>query len=961
MSLLLMLWGDAQLLSWTPSFPVEHDAAASLVITMDASKGNRGLLDHSPTNDVYVHIGVITNKSTGPGDWKYVKFNQNFNSPNAALNATYMGNNQWRFIITGSLRSYFGITDVTEHIQKIAILFRNGSGSKKQTNTDGSDMYIPIYTTTLSIRITEPFIQPTYKPSPEPIQKISGDNLNIAALANKSATLKIFVNGALIGTNTNSTGISANHVLSQTGNTRIIAEADDGTMISRDTVDFFVAAGVTIAPLPAGVKQGINYDAGNTSATLVLYAPFKNRVSVIGDMPGSNWAEQPQYQMNKSPDGNYWWIDISGLTPGTEYSFQYLVDGTLKIADPYAEKILDPYNNNDSYISANTYPGLKPYPAGFTTGIVSILQTASPGYNWKVQNFNRPDKKNLVIYELLLRDFIEAHDWKTLSDTLNYLKNLGINAIELMPFNEFEGNNSWGYNPDFYFAPDKYYGPKNTLKQFIDSCHSKGIAVIMDIALNHSFGLSPMVQLYFDNTNNRPAGNNPWFNPVTRHAFNVGYDMNHESLDTRYFTSRVVEHWLKEYKIDGFRFDLSKGFTQTATCDNNGGNCNVNAWSNYDAGRVAIWKRYYDTVQIKSQDAYVILEHFADNTEEKELAEYGMLLWGNHNHNFSQATMGYAQDWNFEGGIFTQRGWQKPHLITYMESHDEERIMYKNIQFGNSSGSYNVKDLNTALRRTEMSAAFLLSIPGPKMIWQFGELGYDYSINHCPNGTVNDNCRLEPKPVRWDYLQSTPRKRLYDIYSSLLKLRAHTAYNAAFMSDKITYSLNNAIKWIKITTDTSNLLLVGNYGLTAADATITFQNAGTWFNYLDASTFTATGNAQTISLQPGQYHLYLNRNIVNAVTTPVSNLPSAAALLQLMASPNPVQGMLNIQLTMPQTGNANISILNIYGQKLQEIKNNTLVKGKHQFDFQTQHFPAGTYFLQLKTKVATSTIKIIFQ
>ena len=58
-----------------------------------------------------------------------------------------------------------------------------------------------------------------------------------------------------------------------------------------------------------------------------------------------------------------------------------------------------------------------------------------------------------------------------------------------MPFNEFEGNDSWGYNPDFYFAPDKYYGPKNTLKEFIDSCHSKGIAVIMDIALNHSFGI----------------------------------------------------------------------------------------------------------------------------------------------------------------------------------------------------------------------------------------------------------------------------------------------------------------------------------------------------------------------------------------------------------------------------------------------------------------------------------------
>ena len=69
-----------------------------------------------------------------------------------------------------------------------------------------------------------------------------------------------------------------------------------------------------------------------------------------------------------------------------------------------------------------------------------------------------------------------------------------------------------------------------------------------------------------------------------------------------------------------------------------------------------------------------------------------------------------------------------------MESHDEERLMYKNIQFGNSSGSYNVKDLNTALKRVEMCGAFLFTIPGPKMFWEFGELGYDYSINTCTNG-----------------------------------------------------------------------------------------------------------------------------------------------------------------------------------------------------------------------------------
>jgi pullulanase/glycogen debranching enzyme len=92
--------------------------------------------------------------------------------------------------------------------------------------------------------------------------------------------------------------------------------------------------------------------------------------------------------------------------------------------------VLDPWN--DQYITPATYPNLKPYPTGRTTGIVSVLQTNEPTYNWTVNNFTRPDKRGLVIYEMLLRDFVAAHDWKTLRDTLSYLQRLGVNAIHLM-------------------------------------------------------------------------------------------------------------------------------------------------------------------------------------------------------------------------------------------------------------------------------------------------------------------------------------------------------------------------------------------------------------------------------------------------------------------------------------------------------------------------------------------------
>jgi hypothetical protein len=80
-------------------------------------------------------------------------------------------------------------------------------------------------------------------------------------------------------------------------------------------------------------------------------------------------------------------------------------------------------------------------------------------------------------------------------------------------------------------------------------------------------------------------------------------------------------------------------------------------------------------------------------------------------------------------GLYSVRGWSKPYLVTYMESHDEERMAYRNINFGSTAGTYNIKDTTTSLLRNAMSAAFLMSMPGPKMIWEFGELGYDYPIN----------------------------------------------------------------------------------------------------------------------------------------------------------------------------------------------------------------------------------------
>src|SRR5690606_4331777 len=120
---------------------------------------------------------------------------------------------------------------------------------------------------------------------------------------------------------------------------------------------------------------------------------------------------------------------------------------------------------NDQHIPDATFPASKlSYPQGKTTGVVSMMQANGPAYHWNHGDFQRPDKYDFVIYELLVRDFIAARNYTTLADTLDYLGNLGVNALQLMPVNELEGNSRWGYNPTFYFAPHKYYGTKNDLK-----------------------------------------------------------------------------------------------------------------------------------------------------------------------------------------------------------------------------------------------------------------------------------------------------------------------------------------------------------------------------------------------------------------------------------------------------------------------------------------------------------------
>lgn len=739
------------------------------------------------------------------------------------------------------------------------------------------------------------------KPAAIPAFVDNNETLPIEATAPVASDFSLYINNSLISTATGVTTFSYSHLVTETSGFRdvqITAVPSAGGSTKSVNFQYIISQPSPALARPTGIKYGINYKSTDaTKVTLCLWAPGKTSAYVRGDF--SSWNVLPQYVMNR--DGETFWIELTGLTPGQEYGFQYLVDESLKLADPFADKILDP---DDQYIDATTYPDLKAYPeqarsTNWYENRVSVFQTNQTAYAWQKLDFVRPAKESLVIYELLIRDFFGAgnRNYQNLIDTIPYFKRLGVNAIELMPIMEFNGNESWGYNPTFMFAPDKSYGTKNKLKEFIDQCHINGIAVILDIAMNHQDTPNPLVLMDFDFTTFKPTANNKWFNINATHPFSVFYDMNHESSYTKAYLDTVNLYWLNEYKIDGFRFDLSKGFTQRNTPND------VGAWSNYDASRVALLKRMADKIWAQHPTAYVVLEHLAANVEEVELADYranegkGMMLWGKMTDQYNQNTMGFAENSSISGGYHGTRGWSKPNLVGYMESHDEERLMYKNKTFGRALGSYNVKNLPNALWRMQAASAAFYTVPGPKMLWQFGEMGYDESINRCTNGSIGD-CRLAIKPTRWEYLDDQNRQYLFKVTSDLIRLKL--THNV-FQNGTATFSVSNQVHQVSIrnknyTTAPLNAsemsaVVVSNFSLEVKEVTIVFPHAGNWFEYFSGTPVNVSGSSITLNIGPGGYRLFTNFQLEAPLITDLENENTGYVF------PNPTDGLLSISIS----------------------------------------------------------------
>ncbi len=922
---------------------------ANQSVTINFNKTGTALASY--TGVIYAHIGVTVNGV----DWQNVKGSWGNNTTQPALTQT--GTSTYTLTISPDLYTYFNVP-TTSSITKICVVFRNATGSAQ--NNQGTFINVGAFQASLTAPTSNSTTILTTGQSLPITASNTGGTANYTLLANG-----VFLNAA--------TGATYSYTATNiTSNTFYELQVTLGSVTFTYKFYAIVDPITQSLAMPSNLEDGINYNPTNPSkATLVLTAPGKDFIYVAGSF--NSWQPNTSYAMKLDPTTGKFWLELTGLTSGTQYTYQYwVVDNTptsgspklVRTADPYSTLVLSSFD--DPYISASSYPNLPAFPSeSGQNREVTVLQTGQTPYNWQVTNFTKPEKDNLVVYEVLIRDFDANRNIQDLINRIDYFKNLKINAIELMPIMEYEGNESWGYNTVFHMALDKYYGTKNKMKEFIDLCHQNGIAVILDLALNHAFGRNPMVRMWMKDADGDgwgdPAADNPYFNEFAKHSYSVGSDFNHSSSYTKYYTKRVIKQWIQEFKIDGFRWDLTKGFTQACSSGNDA------CTNSYQQDRVDILKDYLDYSWLLDPYHYAIFEHLGIDSEEQQWANYrigetpskGAMMWAEMTTAYSQLLMGYTSNADITRIGNSAHGFTAKRVMGYPESHDKERIMYSALTYGlNSGGSPVLANLNNALYRMSAIGAISLLVPGPKMIWHFASLGMSDSIYTCSNGTVNTetdattgDCKLSTKPQpQWvnNWLANTQRNKIYNDWAKMIDLKKNNLVfssnyaispNGTNLKQRI-YIWNDALP----STQLKNVVVLANFNTDSTTITPDFPYTGNWINLMDNSTISVTSTTSPITIEAGGYRIY--GNAAPALSSQnIDNLER-----QMVLYPNPTSNNFNL--------NTNTSQVEIYTITGQIVK--TFDKQNSNYNYSISELNNGIYLVKVVDENNyQQTIKII--
>jgi 1,4-alpha-glucan branching enzyme len=536
-----------------------------------------------------------------------------------------------------------------------------------------------------------------------------------------------------------------------------------------------------------------------------LFAPYNKGAALIGSF--SDWQEIP---MEKGEDG-YFRVTVDLADGIYQYKFRIQSKSWFLEADQWVD-ITDPYATDVDGMSSEE------------NGIVRIKdgQRIVDTYVWQHDDQPLPADHELVIYELHVADFSGGEDdphargkYKHVIEKLDYLCELGINAIELMPVKEYPGSYSWGYNPRFFFAPESGYGSTAELKRLIDACHGRGIRVIMDGIYNHSESSCPLTQIDHDY----------WYHHDPKDPeFNWGPEFNYEHYDeqletspARRFIGDTVRYWVSEYHLDGIRYDAARQI----------GNYDFMGWITQEAKQAAGPKPFYNIAEyIPDEPSITNMDGPMDGCWHDSF--YHTVLPHVLGETFDLERLKDVLDPRRQGYLGATN------VVNYLTNHDHNHVMA-------DLGDRDIFD-EAAFRRKKLGVALLLTAVGIPMIWMGEEFGeYKYKT-------------IDPNKIDWTLLSHDLNKGLFEYYKGLISLRKE---NSALYTNNIEFFYEHpdakVFAYTRWNDEGSRVVVVANFSdqFLGDYAIPNFPANGKWHEW--TSNYDVESSEDTLVINLGEY------------------------------------------------------------------------------------------------------------
>lgn len=514
-----------------------------------------------------------------------------------------------------------------------------------------------------------------------------------------------------------------------------------------------------------------------------LLAPYNKEASVIGCF--SNWEAIPM----KRDEYGYFRTQVK-LEDGTyQYKFRVRSKSWFFEPDQWVD-VVDPYATD---IDNSTQNGILRIKDG-----EKLVDT----YVWQHDDKPLPPDEELVIYELHIGDFSGGEDdpyvrgkYQHVIEKLDYLCELGVNAIEVMPVKEYPGDYSWGYNPRYFFAAESSYGSTAELKQLIDECHGKGIRVIIDGIYNHSEASSPLTQIdhdywYYHSPQDPDNNWGPEFN--YEH-----YDENLETYPARKFIGDVVRFWIEEYHIDGIRYDAARQI----------GNYDFMHWIVEEAKKIAGEKPFYNIAEYIPEDASITnVDGPMDGCWHESF--YHCVQEHIFGDAFDLERLKDALDGKRQGFMGATN------IVNYLSNHDHDRLM---VELANRE----ILD-DAAFKRAKLGAVLVMTAVGVPLIWMGDEFG-EYKPK-----------TPDPSKLEWSLLEGDRNRNLFEYYKGLIALRKN---NRALYTENIDFFHEDpdsqVLAYTRWNDEGSRIVVVANFSnnYLAGYNVPHFPENGTWHEW----------------------------------------------------------------------------------------------------------------------------------